>query len=394
MKQDSLAAHPAAAPVVRLVELLLVVLIWNTAYKGVRMLNTLHAVELGAEPFETGLLLSTYGLFPLLFAVAIGKVGDRYGVRVPLLAGIGLTACGVLLPYAWSTFTALFLSALITGTGFIFAQVSLQSLIGSLGGGAARTRNINAYALIVSTADLLGPVITGFSIDHAGHVRSYLVLTVLGVVAFALLFALRARIPDAVQGKNDRAGERMSDLLKDGRLRRIFLASGLYMAGLDLFHLFMPLYGHSVGLSASAIGLVLGAFAAAAFVTRVLLTRLTGAWGEHAVLAAAMMLAGATFVAIPLFDHAVVLGLVSFALGLGMGLAQPLTVILTYNYSPAGRAGESLGMRIAINNTAHVAVPGLFGAIGTLVGLAPVFWASGLLLAIGGWAGRAGKAAS
>lgn len=388
MAQHPVAARAETAPVVQLFELLLMVVVWNTGYKGVRMLNTLYAVELGAQPFETGLLLSTYGLFPLLFAVAVGRVGDRYGVCAPLLIGIGLTAFGIFLPYLWPGYTALFLSAAVTGTGFIFAQVSVQALIGSLGGGAARTRNVNAYALVISTADLLGPVIAGFAIDHVGHTQSYLVLTGFGLGGLALLYAMRRRIPPAVPATESRAEHRMSDLLQDAKLRRIFLASGLYMAGLDLFQLFMPLYGHSIGLSASAIGLILGAFAAAAFVTRALLPRLTAAFGEHAVLATAMMLGGATFVAVPLFENALVLGLVSFTMGLGMGLAQPLTVILTCNYSPQGRTGESLGLRIAINNTAHVAVPGVFGLIGSATGLAPVFWASGAILALGGYSGR------
>ncbi len=388
MAQHPVAAPAEAAPVVRLVELLLMVIVWNAGYKGVRMLNTLFAVELGAQPFETGLLLSTYGLFPLLFAVAVGRIGDRYGVRVPLMAGVGLTAFGIFLPFAWPGYAALFLSAAVTGTGFILAQVSIQALVGSLGGGAARTRNVNAYALVISTADLLGPVIAGFAIDRVGHTQSYLVLTGFGLGGLALLYAMRRRIPPAVPATESRADHRMSDLLKDAKLRRIFLASGLYMAGLDLFQLFMPLYGHSIGLSASAIGLILGAFAAAAFVTRALLPRLSAAFGEHAVLATAMMLGGATFVAVPLFENALVLGLVSFTMGLGMGLAQPLTVILTCNYSPQGRTGESLGLRIAINNTAHVAVPGVFGLIGSATGLAPVFWASGAILALGGYSGR------
>ena len=88
-----------------------------------------------------------------------------------------------------------------------------------------------------------------------------------------------------------------------------------------------------------------------------------------------------------------VLAVVCFVLGLCMGLGQPLTVILTYNYSPPGRHGEGLGLRIAINNSMHVTVPALFGAAGALLGLAPVFWASSAILAVGGYAGPARRSA-
>ena len=69
-------------------------------------------------------------------------------------------------------------------------------------------------------------------------------------------------------------------------------------------------------------------------------------------------------------------------------LGQPLTVMLCYQYSPEGRAGESLGLRIAINNSMHVAVPALFGAVGAAFGLAPVFWVSAGAIAAGNWYAR------
>ncbi len=79
-----------------------------------------------------------------------------------------------------------------------------------------------------------------------------------------------------------------------------------------------------------------------------------------------------------------------------MGLGQPLTVILCYNYSPPGRAGESLGLRIAINNSMHVVVPAFFGGVGAALGLAPVFWVNAGIIAAGNWfvrrrAANAGK---
>jgi len=171
-------------------------------------------------------------------------------------------------------------------------------------------------------------------------------------------------------------------------LRRMLVVSGLVMGGLDLFQLYLPIYGHSIGLSASAIGLILGAFAAATFVTRALLPALTRRLGETKTLCYAVFLAAATFFLIPMFESALVLGITCFVLGLGMGMGQPLTVMLTYNYAPAGRHGEALGLRISINNSMHVTVPAIFGAVGSVFGLAPVFWLSSAVLALGGYAAR------
>lgn len=384
-------AAPAGQHSLRLYEILAVVLLWNTCYKGARVATTLHALELGAGPLDTGLLLATYGFFPMLLAVFVGKIADRYGVRLPVIVGCAVTGLGALLPWLWPQLPVLFLSAAVAGAGFILTQVSMQSLVGSLESGAARTRNLNLYALIVSTSDLAGPVAAGFSIDALGHVSTYLTVALPGFASALGALFLFGRL-SRVGASSGRGAQRMADLLRDPNLRRMFLASAVVITGLDLFQLYLPLYGHAIGLSASAIGLILGAFAAAAFVTRAVMVPLVRWLGEERALCGSMYLAAATFVLIPFFESAAMLVMVCFVLGLGMGLGQPLTVILTYNYSPAGRHGEGLGVRVAINNAMHFGVPALFGAVGAAIGLAPVFWLSSAILALGGYAGAAHRA--
>jgi len=359
----------------------------SSGFKGARVLNTLYALELGAGPFDIGLLLATYALFPLLLAVYAGKVSDRYGVRIPMVAGMAGMTLGVFLPFAWPTLPALYIAAAVTGAGFIFVQVSMQALTGALGTGDARTHNFNLYSLAIATADFVGPVLAGFLIDHRGHVATYLYLSLLNLLALIGLLCLLHRVP-AASKPVDRQQQRMKDLLQSAELRRIFVTGAVVIGGLDLFQLYFPLYGHSVELSASAIGMVLGAFAAAAFVVRAMIPRLVRQFGEEVTLTYSLFLAAATCVLIPFFSSAVLLGAIGFVLGLGLGLGQPLSVMLTYNHSPAGRAGEALGLRIAINNSIHVVVPPVFGAIGTVLGLASVFWGNSALLALGGYFSR------
>jgi predicted MFS family arabinose efflux permease len=391
MGHDPELNAPGASPaprVVRLYELLVLVLLWNGAYKGARIVNTLYALELGAQPFDTGLLLATYGIVPLLLAVFTGRLGDRYGVRMPITVGLVVTATGVALPFFWPVFGVLFVAAAITGAGFILVQVSMQSLFGALGSGAERTRNINLYALVVSSADFGGAILAGLAIDHLGHVRSFLAL---GAMCFAAVLGMAYiyhYVPSAAPEAVARGRRRMADLLRNRALRRMLLAGAAVVAGIDLFQLFLPIYGHSIGLSASAIGITMGCFGAAGFVTRAMLPALARRYGEVRTLLYSMTLGAATFLLIPLFETPVALGTVCFLLGLGLGLGQPLTVILAYNHAPPGRAGEGLGLRIAIINTSHVGVPALFGAVGSIMGTSPVFWVIAGVIALGGVAIR------
>lgn len=385
---DQSAAGGIPPRLITIYQIMVVVVLWNSAYKGARVLNTLYALELGATPLHIGLLLATYGVFPLLLAVTAGRLADRYGSRIPLITGMVVSTLGAILPWFAPSMPLLFAAAAVTGFGFILGQVALQSLVGTLGEGKARTRNFNNYALIVAVADFTGPVLAGFSIDHFGHVRTYLFLGLLAATAVVTVLLLAKRVPRHRQPAPAPEGQRMSDLFRDVEMRRVLIAGAVVMTGIDLFQLYMPLYGHQIGLSASAIGMVLGAAAAATFVSRALLPILIGRYSEETILLYALFLTAAMFTLIPLFTSAIVLGMICFTLGLGMGLGQPLTVMLCYRYSPAGRGGESLGLRIAINNSMHVVVPSVFGAVGAAFGLAPVFWASAGVIAAGNWYAR------
>lgn len=364
------------------------VLPWNTSFKASRVLNTLFALELGATPLQIGFLLATYGLFPMLFAAYAGKITDRHGVRIPLYLGLILLGVGIALPFVWPTFAAIFISGAVGGAGFILSQVAMQTLTGSLGGGETRTRNFSLYVLAVAVADFLGPVLAGFSIDAFGHVPTFGISVLPVLVSAAGFIALDRLLPRARAESAGARAQRMIDLLRLPDLRRVLIASAVTMTAGDLFQLYVPLYGHSIGLSASAIGLVMGAAAVAVFVTRLLIPPMARRLTEERLLLYSLLLVASMFMLIPFFKSALVLGAVCFVLGLGMGLGQPLTVIIAFNRSPQGRAGEVVGVRIAVNNIAHVIMPPLFGAIGSLVGLGPVLWASAGVLSLGAYISR------
>src|SRR3954469_1441456 len=84
----------------------------------------------------------------------------------------------------------------------------------------------------------------------------------------------------------------------------------------------------------------------------------------------------------------------AFALGLGMGCSQPVSLMLIYDRAPPGRSAEALGVRLMINNFTHIVVPVLFGSLGTAFGVAPVFIANSVILGAGGILSTRARAAS
>lgn len=137
----------------------------HIAYKGSKMLLSLYAIDLGASPLTIGILYSLYSFFSLFLALYAGRISDRLGPRLPMLIGSLALGCGLLIPYVWRGLPALFVSATLIGTLYIFYTVSAQHLIGAFGSGHKRTRNYATFSLGIALTALLGPTLTGFMID-------------------------------------------------------------------------------------------------------------------------------------------------------------------------------------------------------------------------------------
>jgi predicted MFS family arabinose efflux permease len=94
------------------------------------------------------------------------------------------------------------------------------------------------------------------------------------------------------------------------------------------------------------------------------------------------------FALVPLSGNALVLGLIAFIFGLGMGIGIPLTVILMFSHSAEGRSGQTLGLRLTANNFVRMTGPIVFGAVGSAFGLPAVFWIIAAIMASGGLIAR------
>lgn len=361
----------------------LVTLLVQGCHIGSRVVASLFAIKLGANAFEVGLLISVYAVFPLMLGVYSGRLADRFGPRRPMIAGTGVVGIGLALPFAWSTLPALYVSAVLIGIGFVFFNVSNQTLAGALGTPAERTHNFATIGLGYAGGHFFGPVIAGYAIDHLGFTWGYLIFAALTLLPAALLvFDKRLEVARAQAAA--RRGNPL-ELLRLPLLRRAIIVSALITTGWDLYGFYVPIYGHSIGLSASTIGNILGVFAIATFVVRSVLARFTHRFGIEPVLATAAFAAALLFIPFALVTYVPVLFALSFLIGLALGCSQPLTLNLAYNHSPPGRAGEATGLRLTINNITHIGVPVASGALAAALGVAPVFWTSAALLATSGW---------
>jgi len=352
----------------------------HSCYLGSKVVLSLFALELGANQFTVGVLAALYALMPLALGIYSGRLADTRGMRLPLAIGAACTGLAMLTGFLWQSLLGLVAVSILVGAGFVFFNVSIQNLTGAYGEAEQRARNFAWLSIGYSVSAFIGPMFAGFSIDHAGHGLAFLffagfTLIPLGILAFKPAFA-RMTAKHAEEGKRSAL-----ELLGIQPLRRLIFISGLCVASAELFAFYVPVFAHSIGLSASTIGIILGAYAAAVFVSRFMLPGLLRKYRSEQIMFASMLVAALAFAVFPLLRNVYPLMLAAFVIGVGTGVAQPVLMAVSYEKSPPGRTGEVTGLRLTANNVARVAIPLLSGAIGAAVGAAPVFWLNALNLA-------------
>ena len=358
--------------------------------KGSRVLTTLFAVDLGAGPLEIGVLFALHGLFPALLSVYAGRIADRIDNRVMFYCGLFGYGLTVILPFLMPTLPMLYLQTALGGITSMLYVLAAQNLIGLMATPQTRTRYYSYYALTDSISAIIGPVLVGVSIDTLRHPPTYLWLCVYTLVCASIAFFAVKRIPRQAPkpAPTNQVRPAAMDLLRLPAMRNALMTNGIIMAGIDLFGLYMPVYARNLGYSATTIGFILGAYAAAAVVVRIALPYVTERYGEHRMVAAALALSAIGFIGVPFIESALLLGVISFVLGLGLGCGQPLSMALAFNASPPGRTAEGIAMRLTVSYGAHVVIPPAFGVVGAALGLGPIFWTCAGLLVGGAYINR------
>jgi len=295
----------------------------------------------------------------------------------------------LLLPVGVPALAALCALAFLNGLGHLVFSIPIEASVGGIGGPQHRARN---YALITmgwSIANFLGPLIAGLLIDAIGHQRVFWVLAAFVALPIPIIWWRPDLLPGGTRKTSGRdgseTGKSVLDLWRIPALRSTFIAGGIIGSAQDLFQFYMPVYGHAIGLSASAIGTVLGMVALAAFVIRAAIPFIAKKLSEATILISAIFVAALAYLLLPFFVNPYALAAIAFLLGLGVGCAQPMIMSLLYVLAPPNRIAESIGLYKTLRSVTHVVIPIFFGSVGTAFGFKTVFLSNSGILAFGGW---------
>jgi predicted MFS family arabinose efflux permease len=173
------------------------------------------------------------------------------------------------------------------------------------------------------------------------------------------------------------------ELLASPALRRLLVVNWVLASAWDVHTFLVPILGHERGFSASAIGLVLGVFAACVAAVRVVIPMLAHRLREAQVLVAAMLWTAGVLALYPFVHAAWLMGLLAGMLGLSLGAVQPMIMTSLHQITPRDRHGEAIALRSMVIHVSSALMPMAFGVAGAIVGANGLFWMMGALVGAG-----------
>ncbi|MGK3272124.1 MFS transporter [Comamonas kerstersii] len=367
-----------------LLRLILAQISVHACMTGMRMATPLLALREGYSPAAVGFLLALFALTQVFLSLPAGRYADRHGLKRPLAISVTVASIGAGAAVMFPIYPVLCFAALCSGGASGSALIALQRHVGREAKDQVMLRKMFSWLAIGPAAsNFLGPFLAGLLIDYAGGEAAsdvgfraaFLLLALLPLSAWLWVRTLQETKPEPKP-----AGSKKStawDMLQSQGFRRLLLMNWALSSCWDVHTFVVPILGHERGLSASAIGSILGAFAIAAAAVRLLIPFVSERITEWKVVMTAMIGACMLFCIYPLMPSALAMMACSVCLGFVLGSVQPMVMSMIHMVTPAHRQGEALGLRMMAINGSSVLMPMLFGSIGTVVGVGALFWAVG-----------------
>lgn len=356
----------------------------HASMAGLRMAAPLQALQHELGEAALGPLLALFQIAPVFLALPTGRLVDRRGYHVPVRIAVALTLSGALVALLSTRagslgYACLCGAAVLSGAGSNMGLITIQRSAARTAHNTTELRRVYSWLGIApSLSNFLGPLVSGVLIDRVGFWAAFLFLGALPLLTLVCtpLVPREAPLVRSEQPHNRPAWE----LFATPMLRRLFLVNWFMSTSWDVHAFLIPVLGHARGLSASAIGSVLGLFALAVTAVRLVIPLIAHRVSEAQLLSSALFIVASVFAVYPFTSSAWSMSACALVLGLSLGSSQPMVMTALHQVTPRERHGEALALRSMTMGLSSALMPLGFGALGAALGASGLFWVmSGLV---------------
>ena len=384
-------APPADAVPAAITPIVFVTILAQTSVFAVRPMVSYRALEIGAGPFELGVVGGAFSLLSLFFGVPVGRWVDRRGERVAIASGAATMALACAALMAANSVPTLALCHAVLGVASIMNIVGLQAIVANRASIAQRDRRFATFTMAVSIGQMLGPAAAGLIAttvsDHGGwdeNTAVFLAGTATSLGATALAMSLPRRPAAARSDADNVAADRVSavSVMRQPGMTRAMLVSVTVVTATDVFTTYMPAVGEALGFSVGSVTLLLALRGGASFLSRFMLPWLIDHVGRQRLLILSTVIPALLLFPLPWLHHVAVMAVLVVVIGFGLGIGQPMTMVWVSNRSTETTRGIALGIRLSANRLGQITVPLAVGAVAGLAGIGSIFVSMAALLGV------------
>jgi MFS family permease len=318
---------------------------------------------LGGGNVAVGIVVGAFSLSALLLRPWAGRLSDRRGRRVLMLAGAFVFAISVLGYLVAKSVATMVVMRVLTGAGEALFFVGAASAISDLAPEERRGEALSFFSLALYAGIGVGPILGEAAIDGADFSLAWLTAAGIGILAVLLGFPVPDTRPDRAPGEARRLVHPAA-VLPGTVLLTVLVGMSGYFA-------FVPLYVTEIGLRGSR--LVFVTFSVVVILIRSVGAKLPDRLGSGPSSRAALACSAAGLLIVGAWGQPVGLFAGTIVFGIGIALATPALMSLAIGSAPASERGWVIGTFTAFIDLGFGLGPVVLGAVAARVGYGGTF---------------------
>lgn len=373
--------RPASSPVRPLVGLVFFPWFATTLSLGILVVALpLYLREAGLSFTVTTAVLAAAGVGSFVSALPAGALISRSGERATIAASVAAVSICVGLTATSERPVVLFLLQLAVGAGVSSVRLAAQTVVGRTIESGLRGRVLSGLGGTRRLSLFIGPIVGGVLVDGVGYPVTFLIAAVAAVAGFATLVRPSAATP---QAPADRVS--LAQALRRHWRRLFVIGAGplAIMAARRGRTVVVPLIADSLGLSGTAVGIVVAVSTGADLLLFPLAGVLMDRFGRLFAMAPAFSLMAIGLIMMGLVDSTAGVVVAGSIIGVGNGLSSGSMLTLGTDVAPADAPGPFMAGLSAIQEAGAIVGPLLVGIIADAVGLGGASITLGVLVFVG-----------
>ena len=297
--------------------------------------------EFGWSSALTSFVFSAYSLSYSLGAILIGRLADRYGVRMTIALGGVLITLALILSSSADAIWELYLTfGAMGGVGAAaFWIPPTKAVMEHFESSANLNMAVSVVAVGTGAGTLLISPVAGFFITEYGWRTCYLLFALISaaISVFGVLVIRSPRNGESSVSVVNQTGQRLSDAI---RTRNFWSLFGMYVLGCGIARytvlVYIAVYVLAAGFPLAAGALCVGLIGGGSILGRLGSGLLSRALPDNLILLISFVLQGASSIAVVLSVNILLVYGSAFVFGIGYGAYVPQFPLLTM---------KSFGMR-------------------------------------------------